>query len=80
MGLFQDPEADRPCRLCEHWGGDVPDSENAFCARDGNPRTQANKHRGCVFWVKAIGLDQAAIAPAETRTFEEMFPDEDDTD
>lgn len=47
----------RPCRACEHWGGDLPAAGDAcVCYRDGQ-QVQANKHHGCVFWVRAIGAD-----------------------
>lgn len=50
----------RPCRGCEHWGGDVPNTPHAVCLRDRRPQVQANPEHGCVFWVRAIGVDDEA--------------------
>lgn len=48
----------RPCRGCEHWGGDVGGTTDAcYCLREGLRHVQANKLHGCVFWVRAIGAD-----------------------
>lgn len=59
MGLFQDASTDRPCRECEHWGGDVADGLHAKCLR-GREQIQANPERGCVYWIRAIGGDDDA--------------------
>lgn len=46
----------RPCRGCEHWGGDIAGTPSANCQRNGcQPPTSAES--GCVLWVRAIGLD-----------------------
>lgn len=51
----------RPCRGCEHWGGDVPNTLHAsVCLRDGRTQVQANREHGCVFWLRAIGVDDEA--------------------
>lgn len=34
----------RPCRGCQHWGGDIPGTGNADCQRDGSQSsTSANQ-------------------------------------
>lgn len=58
MGLFDDSD-DRPCRLCEHWGGDVAGGAHALCLRGGR-QVQAQPERGCVYWVRATGADDEA--------------------
>jgi hypothetical protein len=57
MGLFNDSSSDRPCRLCERWGGDVAGGMHALCL-DGNRRqVRANPERGCSAWIRCIGAD-----------------------
>lgn len=46
----------RPCRGCEHWGGDIPGTPRANCQRDGG-QSSTSAESGCVFWVRAIGSD-----------------------
>lgn len=49
----------RPCRWCEHYGGHLPGTPHAQCMRD-EVQIQADGEHGCVFWVRAIGGDDAA--------------------
>jgi hypothetical protein len=56
MGLFTDT-ADHPCRLCEHWGGEVAGGAHALCVLGGRRYVQAMPERGCVHWLRCIGAD-----------------------
>lgn len=56
MSLFQ-IDGERPCRGCEHWGGDVAGGSHAKCTRGGRTQVQANPERGCVYCMRAIGSD-----------------------
>jgi hypothetical protein len=64
MSLTNPYGTPRPCRGCEHWGGDVPGTLHARCVHDGL-QIHADAARGCVFWVRAIGSDDEP-APAGT--------------
>lgn len=57
MGLFTDSTTDRPCKFCEHWGGDIADGAHALCLHGGHRQVQALLERGCVYWVRATGSD-----------------------
>jgi hypothetical protein len=57
MGLFQTDDKLRHCRRCEHWGDDVAGGSHALCLREDGRRVQANPEQGCVYWVRAIGVD-----------------------
>jgi hypothetical protein len=59
---FQPYGKDRPCRGCEHWGGDVPGSRHAVCQRSKQIQVQTFGDRGCAFWVRAIGFDEEPTA------------------
>ncbi|SDR46940.1 hypothetical protein SAMN05445850_4486 [Paraburkholderia tuberum] len=57
MGLTNPYGTARPCRGCEHWGGEIADGQHALCLRDGRRQVQAQPESGCVHWVRAIGSD-----------------------
>jgi len=70
MGLFQDGTPGHSCVICEHWGGPIADGTHALCVRDKDrPYVQARRATGCVYWVKAIGLDDEA--PARVRRWDD---------
>jgi hypothetical protein len=65
MGLFDTSDMDRPCRQCEHWGGDIAEGSHALCLRGPGRQVQAQPDRGCVYWVRCIGADdEPGIADA----------------
>ncbi|ADG20418.1 hypothetical protein BC1002_6577 [Paraburkholderia atlantica] len=57
---YPDAATDRPCRFCEHWGGDIAGGSHALCVRGGAWQVQANPERGCVYWIRAVGTDDDA--------------------
>ncbi|MGF6633499.1 hypothetical protein OKW39_000650 [Paraburkholderia sp. MM6662-R1] len=54
---YPDAATDRPCRFCEHWGGEVAGGSHALCVRGGGRQVQANPDSGCVYWVRAVGAN-----------------------
>jgi hypothetical protein len=74
----------RPCRGCEHWGGNVFGTQSAVCLKnEGQLQTRAES--GCAYWVRAIGADHDYLpdtdgtgrAPSHPRVdaFDDDWPD-----
>lgn len=63
MPNFHPPETGRDCAGCEHFAGDIPDTFHAYCVRGDTIQVQTFRERGCVHWVRAIGIDDDAPAP-----------------
>lgn len=61
MGLFDTPEADRHCLLCEHYGGGVAGGSHILCMYGDRKQVQAQPERGCVYWVRCIGADNEPL-------------------
>lgn len=57
MGLFQDARTDRPCRLCEHYGGLDSSGCHTVCLRGPGVLIKAFPERGCAMWLRVIGAD-----------------------
>lgn len=56
MSLSEPYGTKHACRDCEHWAGNLPGTNHAYCLR-GRLQVQANAEYGCVFWVRATGAD-----------------------
>jgi hypothetical protein len=68
---------DHSCWTCEHWSGFVSGStDTAVCSYPGEVRVRAGATYGCVYWVRAVGLDDLTDeACAElVRRFNPEFP------
>lgn len=61
MGLFDNPERDRHCRLCEHFGVDVEGGSHILCVYGDSKQVQAQPERGCVYWVRCVGADDEPL-------------------
>lgn len=46
----------RPCRGCEHWGGNVTGTQSTICLKN-EGQVQPRAESGCACWVRAIGSD-----------------------
>jgi hypothetical protein len=61
MGLYQNDSPARGCFWCEHYAGQIADYSHAACARDKYPLVQARPRSACVYWVRAVGLDDDTL-------------------
>lgn len=53
------PKLTKPCWTCEHWSGYIAGGDRtAVCFQPGAEHVRATAIRGCVFWVRAVGLDE----------------------
>lgn len=58
-GLFIDRLRERPCWNCEHWSGvAICGGSHTICVHPKYGGVIARPRTGCVFWTRAIGLDE----------------------